>query len=57
MESSNVLIFLSQDGPLYILRDQRLTFPKRILFLFLKIIYSADPDEMLQNVAFHQGLQ
>ena len=41
---------LSQDGPLYILRGQRLYFPKNVVFLSLKIDFVlanyADPDEM-----------
>ena len=51
---------LSQDGPLYILRGDRLLFPKTIAFLSLKIdvavTSSADPDEKLRYAAFHLGL-
>ena len=48
------------DGPLYILRDDRLQFSKKkIIFFSLKIYFilanSADPDEMPHNVAFHLG--
>ena len=41
---------LSQDGPLYILRGNKLKFQKHIVFLSLKIYFvlvnSADPNEM-----------
>ena len=37
---------ISQDGPLYKLRGHRLKFPKKIIFLSLKIDYAA----------FHLGL-
>ena len=61
MEFPKSLILLCQDGALYILRGHRLKFPKNIVFLSLKIDFvlanSADPDEMLHNVAFHQGLR
>ena len=47
------------DYPLYILRGQMLEFPN-YAFLSPKIVFilanSVDPDEMLQNAAFHLGL-
>ena len=53
-------MWLSQDGPLYILRGHRLYFPEYIVFLSLEIDFvlenSADPDEMAHHAAFYQGL-
>ena len=50
MEFSIKFETLSQDGPLYILRGQRLYFPKNVVLLSLKIDFVlanyADPDEM-----------
>ena len=42
---------LSQDGPLYILRSQRLYFQKKCISFI-----SADPEEMSHHVAFHLGI-
>ena len=53
-------IQLSQDGPLYILRDNMLQFSKVITFLFLKINFvlanCADPDKMLPIGHFGSSL-
>ena len=55
-----VLIQLSQDGPLYILRGLHVIISKNIIFLSLKIDFvianSADPDEMQPYAVFHLGL-
>ena len=57
MEFPLRLIQLSQDGPLYILRGNRLSFTQNIIFLSLKIDFvlanSADPGEMSPYVEFH----
>ena len=45
---------------MYILRGYRLSFPKNIVFLSMKIDFvlanSADPDEMPPEVAFYLNL-
>ena len=55
MEYSLKFDTVKQDGPLYILRDDRLQFQKNIAFLSLKINFVLANSSYPDDAAFHLG--